>query len=254
MNNFKLISLGNNCPVKYSIRELDNKQLTYPFDWILTHNVDDIINVLDTNNYNDFIDFSKYKLINYSSSNYSFSDKLTIILNQIDHNQLDKLVLSNPNADYNLLFEIKKLVKDANNIENYDDVANMFYQHLVRIMTYKGITLVHDHHINIPWSQVTEKYHRRFARFFELKNEEKILIFIRSSLANENYMKLYDSLTKNFSNFYLLCLFESVDNEKKFIAIKKNLYTYHGILEVNKQPFHSEIISNFLNKIVTIII
>ncbi|AVL94848.1 papain-like protein [Moumouvirus australiensis] len=180
----EFISLGSNCAVKFSIGRFNSNQMAYPFDWLITNNVGKINNFINNGNYQDFINFDQYSM-ELGHSNCPVTDLEGQIINNLDKKLLiDTIVNSNKLENFSgekILEELKRQIIISSNkisITNIDDVVDQLYKKLVLILTKDGVILVHDHHINISWKEVKEKYDRRFERFLTLKNLNKPLIFI----------------------------------------------------------------------------
>lgn len=260
MNSLDIVSLGANCSLKQSIRHFLPKQEAFPFDWIITINIDKIIKFIETKNYDEFTNFSSYHIY-FAFSTYAANENEKKILNNMNQNLLRKLLI-----DYNsnLLSENEYYQKFKNLISESVDklpincdkeyLSKHLFSKIVAVLDYNGIKLFHDHHINIHWKETKEKYDRRFARFIELYNTDKTILFIRYSPdQNEDINALFDVLKKNFKKFYLLVLYSTDkfndDTIQDFKKINDSFYTYEGKLICNKYPYLINIFKKFLNQI-----
>jgi hypothetical protein len=264
MNNYIIISLGSNCAVKYSIKEYDDTQFTYPFDWIITNDVNQIINVIETKTYDDFINFHKYLIDDVRFTNNSLPLNERSIFSHLDKNQLKQLIYDHHFGDQpliNLYEKLEKLIiQTISQLQIYiDDISRItkfFYDNLVCVLMDpdQRIILVHDHHISSYWEEVKNKYHRLFERFFSINNSSKMIIFVRYANNNENVYQLYDTLEKHFKNFYLLYMFHVPDDLEKahtvqFEKVNDYCFIYRGYLIFDKKPFFRDIYTNFLHLI-----
>lgn len=48
VDNIVYVSLGNDCSVAYQLQKYGLRTLAYPFDWIRTNNLKDIVNIIDS--------------------------------------------------------------------------------------------------------------------------------------------------------------------------------------------------------------
>ena len=261
MDNLEIISLGSNCIPKYSINELKgNSQATYPFDWILTDDITNIINVINSQTYDYFIDFQKYAIDTIRFTNKYINQTEESILKCIDMIQLKQLIINyNTLESYDLLKELKNLINNAifqiNLSIDTEKIATSFFNNLVCIMTREETTLVHDHHINLHWDVIREKYHRRFKRFFDLSTINKKILFVRySKLLEEDPTILCESLKNIYgANFVLLYMYNDDKSNYDLGQFEKRnecLYIYSGKLIFDKSPFMKNILKKFINEII----
>ncbi|AVG46605.1 hypothetical protein [Acanthamoeba polyphaga mimivirus] len=259
-NNLEIISLGSNCATKFSIRAFHSQQPTYPFDWIISNDLDDIIKFINNEDYSKFIDFANYKkcLLNYSK-NYTEDEKK--LFNSMNHNDLIDLVIKCNGEIFSpdtILLGLKKNIIDTlNRIKiniNIDDTTNKFFTGLVIGMVYSKTRLLHDHHINISWNEVKDKYCRRFERFIELKKIDKTILFVRYvSDMNDNIDELIKCLDNNFSKYYLLLIYHDPngsENVDKFISVTDRCFNCTAKLISSRHPYYRNILRKFINEII----
>ncbi|BCS83212.1 putative papain-like cysteine peptidase [Cotonvirus japonicus] len=261
MTDHEFISLGSNCAVKFSISHFNEYQMAYPFDWLITNNIDKIVKFINDGNYDDFIDFDHYSF-QIGHSNNLVTDLESKIINGLDKNTLINTVIK-----YNkepiflkerIYDELKTLVdessKKINQTINLEEVTSELFKKLVIIMTCENTMLVHDHHINISWNDVKEKYHRRFERFLNINELNKPIIFVRFVHYDEDINKLRNALQKNFKNYYLLLLYNDDKLNKNdiqlFTKIDDICYKYTGNLIFDSQPFFKQIFQNFVTNVI----
>lgn len=259
-NNLEIISLGSNCATKYSIRGFHQQQPTYPFDWIISNDLDDIIKYIDNGNYDKFINFTCYKkcLLNYSK-NYTEDEKK--LFNSMNHNDIIDTVTKCNNEIFLpdvILSNLEKNIVDTVNRLNINidikEVTNKFFEGLVIGMVYSKTKLLHDHHINISWNEIKDKYCRRFNRFIELKKIDKTILFVRYvSDMDDNINELIKCLDNNFSKYYLLLIYHDPNGSEdvdKFISITNRCFNCTAKLISTRYPFYRNIFTKFINEII----
>ena len=260
MEDIEIISLGSNCSIKYSINSHHNKTtVTYPFDWILTLDVKDIIDVIQSDQYDKFINFSEYKIIDIRITNSNIDEKyifLLNLLNLIKCDDLKNIIINSKIPEENKITKIIKeivfsTIREKNldiDLYDIDDFVKILYSKLVCVLKHEDITLVHDHHINLSWHSVVDKYHRRFQRFLSLKSVDKKIFFIRYGSKLEDINILFNVIKNNYKNPYLLYLNHDVKKDN-FQKINEKLYLYEGKLEFNQLPLHKNIIDRFISEV-----
>lgn len=258
MNNLEMISLGSNCSIKISIKKFHPNQETFPFDWLITNNIDKIIEVIDTKNYDFFKNF-QYYTINMNNSNNYINETEKLLIDNIDLELIKKIIIDNNTTmsfSNDIFFlEFKKIITATINRLNLsidiDKISETLYKILVTVMTRENTILVHDHHINISWEDIKKKYDRRFRRFFSLWDCNKKLIFVRYESLGGDANKLYECLKRHFKNFNLLILYhdDKMNSEiQNFDKINDHMYIYKSNLIFNNEPYHKDILSAFIEK------
>ena len=253
---FELISLGSNCSIKYSIQEI-NSQATFPFDWIITDDINDIISFIETDEYDHFVNFQDYNIEDIRFTNWEVSDNTQKVIRAIDKDQFKKII---DHYYMKPLYNKEQIEKELHQLINAaleqarldDSVFSEIYKNMVCVLRKKDIQLVHDHHININWNLIKDKYHRRFKRFHNLQNSSKKTVFIRCSYDTiEQSLKLYDVLSNKYKNFYFLNIARNKhsDTDNVYEKITKNFYSYIGKLDYTQPLFLKEIIIRTLNDI-----
>lgn len=261
MDSTLIISLGANCSVKFSIQHFVKNQMAYPFDWLITNNIEYIANFIQNKNPEVFMDFTKYVIRFIACTNAGATSIEKEIMANLDQERLKKLIIdanTNPTKsfeEFNLFLLFKNLVTDSMQKINYsgniDQMSENLYKKAVCVLENNRTALFHDHHINVSWKEVSEKYKRRFERFEDLYKTTKPILFIRYSQVDENVNILYTALKNNFKNFCLLSisLNNNVEGLQNFNKISDNFYKYAGKLSVDIHPFHINIVEKFMNDI-----
>lgn len=237
--NIEIISLGSNCAVKMSAQVLNPSQAAYPFDWLITNDLNQITHTIKTKNIDYFTSFETYK-ISFGHSNHPVTPVQQSIIDKIDKSLL--------------IAELKDPSKPVNP-ESFNKIFGdpSLYKVIVSILTKGQTILVHDHHVNISWNEVKEKYLRRFERFFSLSPSQPIL-FVRFSEKTDPINNLIKVLEENYKNFHLLILFYDKNLQSEaiysFNKITDRCYSYTGKLIFDSRPFYSNIYKRFIEEII----
>lgn len=250
----EIISLGSNCQSKFSIKPLQPRQPAYPFDWIITGDVQDIINVINTRDLSLFTDFASFK-ISFSHFNHNLDAEHKRLLFAIDQCELKKLILDvneNSTIDLDRMYdEFRELVAKAHKITasnlDLETTAKYLFEITGTVLQKEQISLLHDHQIRIPWAEVREKYERRFERLFEALDSGKTLLFVRLAADKDDDDKLYDCLQKHTQSFYLLVIRAGT---RGFVNLCKGYYQYWGKVDPIP-PFFQDVLEEFLRLFVT---
>lgn len=159
------ISFGNNCAVAYQMEKLGLRQIAFPFDWILTPNLEKIIQLID-NKFQDLFESLEYKRL---SGNFPY-------LNEdqwIEQTSQTQRVI---NRKYNLTF-----VHDFRNKDDFSIVLEKYQRRIYRFL-------------NIMSDPNVKKY---IFRISHQKENISLLedCFIRNGFVNYNInYKKYDDM------------------------------------------------------------
>jgi len=158
------ISLGSDCSIAYQLQVRNLRHMSFPFDWVKTNNLIDILALLN-NNFQFLTDPAYLEIVRES-------DKFPLL----EENWIDA-------SSRNLVLKHKKY--------------NILFPHEIK---YTDDTKIIDQQI----FNMCEKYNRRIARFLEiLKDREIKKIFIRITDKKEIPELLLNTLRNITNNFEL---------------------------------------------------
>lgn len=250
MDKYKFISLGNHCGVKQSLKIMNISQETYPFDYVVTDNENEFINIIANKNFENWLNFESYSihsshhngLILHKMLPNEFLGIVKLLKFHKDlSEQMEELIKINDFVNFTLLLK-KYSVPEL--------IIKSLFEYLInntKIRLLKNdMMFVHDHSPNNKsWNDVKEKYIRRINRFYELDKQEKEIIFIRSyfSSSEPNY-KLFKSTLDEYFHKYKILFIVNNNKNSDFIKLDDNIF----VIRYNiKDPYNmSLIILNFI--------
>jgi hypothetical protein len=172
------ISLGSSCSVAYQLQKNNLRVAAFPFDWLRTPSLDEIIKVFE-NNFADFGIFIEDEIKNTCINKFPLSNTEDFPVNFEDNNSSGYLdTKSNNNSSCYL--ETKLNHNSSSYLETKStntQVVKNCYQ----------MTSYHDFSATLSFKEqvheITDKYQRRVERLLDLiKNSDKRIHFIRDEL------------------------------------------------------------------------
>ncbi len=138
------ISLGNDCSIAYQLQKHNLRHYAFPFDWIKSNNIDDIIYLLN-NNFQFFAEKEHFKIVKNS-------DKFPLLDEKWDDNINNNIIIKHQLYNFTFPHEIN-YINDKNEINN--QIENMCAKYKKRIKRFYDI--LKDDGIKKKFIRITHK-------------------------------------------------------------------------------------------------
>lgn len=217
-----IISLGGTCQVAHQLRRLNLRKASYPFDWLVTLDVDKVIDAIDTNFY-QWLDIDNLTEIRKSDNNH-------------------RIILDNK---YKILhqhiFPAELELKDS-----YNDIIKIVNRRIDRfyadINSNKKVLLIRTNCSMDECIRLVKKYGKRVNLLIVNHTKKFSIEEVKNNLSNTAIVNIYDANEnkgtgwEGYNDHWTKILSEISLNEKLY----KNLLPQNGLCLSNGKDFDNK--------------